>query len=707
VARSLFYSAIHKLAIKRGSCVILVTHQHQFVGNADCCILLENDKVLGAGSFADCVKVSNGDLCDALQIEKEEQIEIEDNLPQEDSERIAHVPNDAGSDHRDGIKAIEDAAQAEKRDTGIIHLATWSAYRLALGGTTVCLLLLCMFAVTQASFLVTVIQIGNWAAAPASEQYSSISLVIWLAGSVILLSIVRANLSFFLFIKASQRLHHQMLQSVLRAKIEFFDTNPLGRVLNRFAADVGICDEALPLTIYDFVDGFFTVLGSVATSAVVLPFILAVLPPLLWYFVRLRKTFVKTTRELKRLEGMGRSPIFAMVSESLNGIATIRSNDKIQYFVDKFEHVHNAHTRVSFAFEVSSRWFALQLDVLAFLLMSTASILAVLFQQQGWFDVDPAVLGLSLTLLIQISTTNFPWMVRQSAEVTNQMVSVERIMEFGTLSPEAALETDLDDDHTDWPKDTSISVNNLTTRYRSNLPPCLNGVSFKIEPGQTCGIVGRTGSGKSSLVQALFRILEAENGSIEIGGVDISLLGLYKLRTSMAVIPQSPVLFSGCTIKENLDPFAKYTDSDVREALNAVQMMSAIDDLPCGLDTPVADGGSNFSVGQRQLLCLARAILLKNRILVLDEPTANVDAKTDQLLQKALKETFQDSTIISVAHRLDTVINYDRILVLGDGKVLEFGAPKDLVSKEDGHFAAMVNSTGESMANILRGRAKL
>jgi len=331
-----------------------------------------------------------------------------------------------------------------------------------------------------------------------------------------------------------------------------------------------------------------------------------------------------------------------------------------------------------------------------------ASLLAVLFQDQGWFDVDPAVLGLALTLLIQISTSNFPWVVRQSAEVANQMISVERIIEFGSLPPEAALETDLDKQFKDWPSDTSITIKNLTTRYRSKLPTCLEGVSFQIEAGQRVGVVGRTGSGKSSLVQALFRILELESGSIEVGGVDISLLGLNKLRTSMAIIPQLPVLFGGCTVKENLDPFDKYDESNIREALGAVQMMNDIDGLPCGLNSLVAEGGSNFSVGQRQLLCLARAILLNNRILVLDEPTANVDANTDQLLHKTLKEKFSGATIISVAHRLDTIINYDRILMLGNGKVLEFGTPKDLLSREHGHFTSMVKHTGKSMAESLR-----
>jgi len=219
-------------------------------------------------------------------------------------------------------------------------------------------------------------------------------------------------------------------------------------------------------------------------------------------------------------------------------------------------------------------------------------------------------------------------------------------------------------------------------------------------------LVGRTGSGKSTLVQALFRILEAERGSIIIDGVDISLLGLHTLRKRMSVINQYPVLFSGCTIRENLDPFQEHDDSVVREALVDVQMMNTVDALPNSMNYIVDEGGSNFSMGERQLLCLARAILCKSKILVLDEPTANVDVKTDKLLQQAVKKSCDGATIISVAHRLDTIIENDLILVLGDGNVLEYGKPHDLLLL-DGHFASMVNDTGKEMSCQLRQRAEL
>lgn len=309
---------------------------------------------------------------------------------------------------------------------------------------------------------------------------------------------------------------------------------------------------------------------------------------------------------------------------------------------------------------------------------------------------------------------------------------MERVSEYSMLLSEAPLTNPIDA-HLDWPSSGKIEIEHFSVRYRSTLPLSLRNISLKIQSGQRIGVVGRTGtyrdlstvndkmiskhslplslsnstyqgSGKSTLVQVLFRILEAETGSISIDGIDISQLGLHKLRGAMAVINQNPVLFSGCTIRENLDPFKKYSDEAVKAALADVQMLDAIEILPGGLYSNVSENGSNFSVGERQLLCLARATLQKTNILVLDEPTANVDSHTDQLLQDAVNKSFSESTIISVAHRLDTIIDNDLILVLGNGEVLEYGNPRDLI-EQDGHFTKMVDETGEEMASYLRKKA--
>eukprot|EP00977_Amphora_coffeiformis_P028945 scaffold37996_cov191-Amphora_coffeaeformis.AAC.3 len=303
----------------------------------------------------------------------------------------------------------------------------------------------------------------------------------------------------------------------------------------------------------------------------------------------------------------------------------------------------------------------------------------------------------------------FQWCIRQSAEVVNHMVSIERVLAFGKLEPEAPW--DQPDDTTilqeGWPQSGAIEYDNLLVRYRPSLPPALRKISFNIPAGARVGVVGRTGSGKSTVVQTLFRLLEAEEGSIRIDGHEISKLGLHTLRTRISVIPQSPTLFSGCSVRENLDLFHLHSDEEITNVLKACHLWDAIQELPLGCDSPVAEGGSNFSVGQRQLLCLARALLARNKILVLDEATASVDRRTDELLQQALSETFSDGTILAVAHRLETVISYDFILVLGHGQVLEFGSPAELLRKEGGSLAIMVSDTGETMSRSLRQTAFL
>jgi len=291
------------------------------------------------------------------------------------------------------------------------------------------------------------------------------------------------------------------------------------------------------------------------------------------------------------------------------------------------------------------------------------------------------------------------------------MVSVERVLQFGDLEPEAPLELEgdkalLEQNPPRWPPPQgAIEVQNMCVRYRASLPLALQDVSFSIPAGARVGIVGRTGSGKSTTVQALFRLLEAEQGQIVIDGVKIQDLGLHALRTHISVLPQVPTLFSGCTVRENLDLFSLHSDDEIAEVLTECHMLSVVNELVDGWDSIVSENGSNFSVGQRQLLCLARALLSRNKILVLDEATASVDRRTDQLLQQALLEQQTLGTILSVAHRLDTVIDNDYILVLGGGKVLEYGKPADLLRQSNGAFASMVNDTGESMAQELQRRA--
>jgi ATP-binding cassette subfamily C (CFTR/MRP) protein 4 len=699
VGRQIFFDALMGLAVDRGKCVILATHQHQYVNEARC-VLMKGGKVQCIGSYDECVNAAGGSItAHAPDTSIDNLVDSNDEPVKED------IEENAGSKITESDPIFKDDGD-EMNVTGDVRYATFRNYVEAMGGASIGIFGLLLFAVAQGAVLLSVAMLGKWAGRQGEDQRSwdILGVIIGLGCSVVVLALFRALLSFHYTIKASQSLHDRMTKAVLRAKIEFFDTNPLGRILNRFSADVGSNDDLLPHTLFDFLVSAFFCLGSLATAVAVLPFTLIAVPPLVWYFLTVRRIFLTTTRELKRLEGLARSPIFAMMSESLSGISSIRANGVVEFFEKKFVKAQDAHSRAFFAFIASSRWVGFRMDSIVSMFIAFSCFLGVLFSQQGWLHIDPNVLGLAVTMLLQLASL-FQWCVRQSAEVTNQMVSVERVLAFGDLPAEADLEMDGDEKLKDWPQNGSMTVADLSARYRSTLPLSLEKVSFEVPTGSHIGVVGRTGSGKSTLVQCLFRLLEPEEGSIKLSGVDISTVGLHTLRTRISVIPQMPVLFSGCTIRENLDPFSRYEDSAIEDVLRDVHMWQVVHHLPNGWSSFVSEGGSNFSVGQRQLLCLARAILCKNRFLVLDEPTANVDRQTDQLLHNALHKSFPSSTILSVAHRLDTIIENDFILVLGGGRVLEFGSPSDLLEK-DGHFASMVHESGDAMSQDLRRRAR-
>jgi ATP-binding cassette subfamily C (CFTR/MRP) protein 4 len=712
VGRQLYQDALIGLGVNKGKCVILATHQHQYVH--DCrCVLVSAGRVDCVGTYEDCVVASKGKLL--VHAADDKYVDSLNAGEKETSGSNADPYDDDGGNLTITYDQEASDDTKEMSNQGIVRFETYKNYLKAMGGVRVGVFLLVLFTATQSSVLVTIAYIGQWAKRPNEKQdyWDIMGLVIGLGVVVIMLALLRAFYSFRLAIKASKALHDRMSSSVLRAKIEFFDTNPLGRIMNRFSADVGSNDDLLPTTLFDFSVIAFVVIGALVTTIVTLPVTLVVFPPLLWYFVSVRRIFVTSSRELKRLEGLARSPIFAMVSESLGGIAVIRANDAVSFFQRKFQLAHDAHTRAFFAFISASRWVGFRMDFLMFSFLALASYLAVLVQDRGWFQVDPTTLGLSLAMLLQLAGM-FQWCVRQSAEVVNQMVSVERVLAFGDLAPEAPLECSCDQElmsspstsdvpsELPWPSKGSIEFQDVSVRYRPTLPLALNAVSFAIPASSRVGVVGRTGSGKSTIVQTLFRLLEAESGQVLIDGVDVSRIGLHTLRTRMSVLPQVPTLFSGCTVRENLDPFALSGDEQIRQVLEDCHLWDVIQDLPSGWNSLVSENGSNFSVGQRQLLCLARALLSRNSILVLDEATASVDRRTDQLLQETLRKTFSHGTILAVAHRLDTVIDYDFILVLGKGHVLEFGPPAELLRRTGGHFASMVADTGDTMSRELR-----
>ena len=372
-------------------------------------------------------------------------------------------------------------------------------------------------------------------------------------------------------------------------------------------------------------------------------------------FVFLRKFYMASSRNIKRLEGISKSPVFSQLASSLQGLATIRAASAEQFLTAEFDRLQDLHTSAWFAFISATRWFGVWLD---WLVSAYVAVVVFSFLLLGG-DILGGDVGLAISSCILL-TRDLQWGVRQSAEVENLMTSVERVMEYTQLDQEGTQSTPALSPGSDWPSQGVIRFSDVRLSYAKGEKEVLRGVNFQTAPHEKIGIVGRTGAGKSSLLTALFRMAEPV-GNILIDDVEVLNIGLQDLRSKISIIPQDPLLFTGA-LRRNLDPFEEHTDQEVWTVLQEVNLKDAVSNLKEGLNTEISEGGSNFSVGQRQLVCLARAILRSNRILVLDEATANVDPKTDAFIQEKIRERFSDCTVLTIAHRLHTIMDSDRVL---------------------------------------------
>uniref|UniRef100_A0A5S6R3S5 Uncharacterized protein n=1 Tax=Trichuris muris TaxID=70415 RepID=A0A5S6R3S5_TRIMR len=510
--------------------------------------------------------------------------------------------------------------------------------------------------------------------------YDSVKhLKIWagMVTSLLLISVLQAIILRFSLLRAAFRLHSRMFQHVIRSSIVFFDCNPIGRILNRFSKDTNVMDELLAFVFFDFFLGSLVLISYILVNGLLNPWLFLVLAPLLLAFGFLRNYYMRSARALKRLEAAVRSPLYSHFSATINGLAVIRAFNVEQKVDNNYLYHQNVHSTTWSAFLATSRLFSVCVDCLSAVYVTLVAFVSILTASDA--VAEPGTVGLSL--FYASSLTGFlQFMLRQSTEVENMMVSVERIIEYGKLPEEASL--------------------NVSLRYTADSPYILRNLSFTLKPGEKLGLVGRTGAGKSSVITALFRLVEPE-GHIYIDDFDISTIGLHELRKKISIIPQDPILFLG-SLRQNLDPFTEYSDAEIWNALEQVRLKSVVTSLNNGLEAHTHEGGQNFSVGQRQLICLARALLRKNKILVLDEATANVDLNTDALIQETIRVEFKECSVLTIAHRLNTVMDCDRVIVLHEGQLVEYDEPAILLRHSNSMFAELVSETGPENAVMLR-----
>ncbi|PNP66822.1 hypothetical protein FNYG_13552 [Fusarium nygamai] len=510
--------------------------------------------------------------------------------------------------------------------------------------------------------------------------------------------------AYFLAIKASRSLFEKMLFTVLHTPLRWLDTVPVGRILNRFSSDFNIIDNRITMDWTQFISNLLSLVGicvaAFFASGIVIP--LAIV--LLGLGILLGNRYLYGARPLKRLESNCKSPVFELFNGALAGVSTIRGYKKTQVYIDRMYEKLDSWSIITSYMWLVNRWMGLRMGLIGTLFSTIIGIIVIVSP-----SMDAALAGFTLSFAMDFAESIL-WTIRNYAGMELNMNSTERVVEYTELETESL---EGEKPSAAWPTSGTMEIKDLEVSYAPDLPPVLRGISFDVKNNERVGVVGRTGAGKSSLTLALFRFLEARSGSVTIDGLDISKIDLHSLRSRLAIIPQDPVLFSG-TIRSNLDPFEDNTDDELRESLGRVHLVDSQPVTPTNepasaatstlaakntnifrdLSSPISESGGNLSQGQRQLLCLARAIVARPKIMVLDEATSAVDMATDALIQRSIREEFTDSTLIVIAHRLSTIADFDRILVLSDGQVAEFGTPKELWQQE-GVFRDMCESSGE------------
>ncbi|EDV92547.1 ATP-binding cassette sub-family C member 4 [Drosophila grimshawi] len=703
---------------------VLITHQVHFLSEADWIIIVEKGQVLAQGTYQ---KISSSDLDFAKLLDCPNDVEgLEHETPSlplseiEDQDEDEEIEGDISlqplrkqsQTEATQCKKLSSAADQQKVDqrynglaetqaTGGVSASVWFEYFEAGSSLLGFSFMVCIMLLSQAVCSGSDYFSNIWAQQERLRNQGGLTFFttyecMYIYGVLIVGVVIMTNFRGFLFLKtcmhASKVLHDRMFHCVLHASMRFFHNNTSGSILNRFSKDIGTMDEWLPRNMLEFVQHGLVICGILIVIVVVNPMLFPAVVVLGLLDMLILKLYLRPSQDIKRMEGICRSPVVSHLTTTLSGLAIIRSR-KLQAVVAKeFDLLQDVHSGAWQLAESTSSALGLWADGINCIFLTTVTFSFIISSEVTY----SGNVGLAISQAILLTGMVQYW-VRMVADSMQQMTSVERVLEYTELEQESTT-SDNKDPIQQWPQHGKVEFRNMCLRYDLNSAPVLKHLSLTIEPGWKVGVVGRTGAGKSSLIGALFRLAYIEGG-IYIDGIETGSISLETLRTRISIIPQDPVLFKA-SIRCNLDPFDRYSDSELWRALEEVELRSAIP----GLDYMVTEHGSNFSVGQRQLLCLARAILRNNKVLVLDEATANVDLLTDALIQRTIRDKFQCCTVLTVAHRLHTVMDSDRIIVMDAGIAVEFDAPHVLLQKSDGVLRNMVEATGGE-ADALRNVA--
>ena len=723
VAKTLFKKAIR--GVLKDKTVLLATHQVHFARQAEKIVVFDNGMIKTQGTLHEIAKEDSAIMSifqtkhqkkKAADTFEDSEESVSSRSTESDRSRIEEatdLPPQNGSEPSIEAEKREERGKLIEQEKDESSKVGWKIYKYYIrnvGSIPALIFFAMILASIEITWVLYTYLLGYW-----SDGVWTNAFAVKVFGGIVLLFFCILILREILFVNfslhASSNLHDSILQRVIRAATQFFDTNPAGRILNRFSNDVGVLDRYMLQAQNEVLDAMFYFTAIFATACILFPWLIlpaAIMITFVLTLVKLLKRFIIQGRGVELLT---RSPIYSLFSTTLSGLVSIRVYQQENVFIHKFSHLLNRNCRAfNFYYDVT-RVFAFYCDMAAGLFACSGIGILVFYGH-----ISAATTGLLCTYLLVI-TDHAQFSMRQVLLHIMQMASTARIKNYTEIPQEADVVLPSDKELVQdkkWPSKGEVAFNNVYLRYRQNTDFVLKGLNFTVKPGEKVGCVGRTGAGKSSIIQALFRMVEIDKeavpgSNIQIDGVDTRNVGLHTIRKKISIIPQFPFVFKG-TVKTNLDPLGEYDEEKIVQALKDTNLWDYIESLPHGLDTDMGNSSSVFSVGQKQLICLARTLLQKNKILVLDEATANIDFETDNFIQQVIMEKFKDSTIFTIAHRLSTVANYDKIMVMSKGRVVEFDHPYKLLVNEIGDktitnakgiFATMVLNTGSKHSKVI------
>ena len=662
-----------------GKTRILVTHALQYVSFADRIIYMKDGEINWIGTYSeikeqDFFKIFYDKMNKNQGLQRKSSSERRDDfLNSEDEE------NNKNSLNKGKVKRI---TKDEDKEEGRVKFKVYSTYISFIGGVIVLVVILILLLLMNGFNGSSDIFLGYWNDNQSKAKnffyfciYSSLGL------TSCVINYIRVRLIAKSSIKASRTMHSLMIQSLIRAPIPtFHETVPKGQIFNRLSKDLTSIDI---FSLREFNEVLSCLIGFVSAlliCSLYQPYCLIFLPILSIVGYKISSFYVVCSREIHRIEGIVRSPVLNLMNETIPGAITIRAFNYQKKYQSMYHDRTDENLKIRLILNGTSQWNDLYLDLLSF--SFNAFLIGFTIIYKDTFSAN--VIGILLTYSIKLDRSLIMGL-HIMTRLENSMVDIERCLKYTECPSEAPKTKIIDATLSQWPNKGKIQFIDFSVKYRPDTEIVLKNINFEIKPNEKVGIAGRTGSGKSTITLCLFRLLEATQGKILIDDVDISTIGLDILRSSLTIIPQDPALMEG-TLRYNIDPLNKYNDSDIKEVMRMIGFDYILDKSPDGISQIVTEGGANLSVGEKQLICITRAILRKSKIIIMDEATASIDYQTEEIIQRAIGELLKDSTIITIAHRIKTIINYDRIMTLENGEIVNFDTPQNLLKDKNSLF---------------------